>query len=319
MSSFGVSRSVERSTIVRSRSLPWPHRLTLVGLGALSHLASGAAARIAERLFLTPPRHPMPERERDLLARARRGTVLVDGRRIAVWSWGAGPRVLLVHGWGGRGAQLGAFVEPLVASGFSVAWFDGPAHGASEGRQTTFPELAAALRGVAAAVGPVRGIVAHSGGGPVSGWAIRRWLLDGYVDVPEAIVLIAPPADFRGYLERFVEACRLTAPARDRLNRRLEARIGVAPEAFDLPRFAADLPLSALVVHDGEDTEVRWAEGAAVAAAWSGAELVTTQGLGHRRILRDPGIVTRVTAFLSERIVPEADRAEPSSAPSMLC
>jgi hypothetical protein len=319
MSSFGAVRSVETSTIVRLKSLPWSQRLTLAGLGALSHVASGAAARVAERLFLTPPRHPMPERERELLARARRGTVRVDGRRIAAWTWGAGPRVLLVHGWGGRGAQLGAFVEPFVASGFSVACFDGPAHGASEDRQATFPELAAALRGVAAAVGPVRGIVAHSGGGPVSGWAIRRWLLDGYVDVPEAIVLIAPPADFRGYLERFADAGGLTASARDRLHRRLETRIGVAPEAFDLPRFAADLPPSALVVHDGTDAEVRWAEGAAVAAAWPGAELVTTQGLGHRRILRDPGVVARVTAFLSARLAPGIDRAEPASALAMLC
>jgi hypothetical protein len=261
----------------------------------------------------------MPERERDLLARARPGTVRIDGRRVATWSWGAGPRVLLVHGWGGRGAQLGAFVEPLVASGFSVAWFDGPAHGVSEGRQTTMPELGAAVRGVAAALGPVRAIVAHSGGAPVSGWAIRRWLLEGYVDLPEAIALIAPPADFGGYLARFADACGLTASARDRLTRRVEARVGAAPGAFDLPSFAADLPVPALVVHDREDLEVRWAEGAAVAAAWPGAELMTTRGLGHRRILRDPAVVTRVAAFLRERIAPEAERAEPASALAMLC
>jgi hypothetical protein len=261
----------------------------------------------------------MPERERDLLARARPGTVRVDGRRIAMWTWGTGPRVLLVHGWGGRGAQLGAFVEPLVARGFSVAWFDGPAHGASEGRQATMPELAAALRGVAGVLGPVRGIVAHSGGAPVSGWAIRQWLLEGYVDLPEAVVLIAPPADFRGYLERFAEACGLTASARNRLTRRLEGRIGVAPETFDLPRFAADLPVPALVVHDRGDADVRWAEGAAVAAAWPGAELMTTQGLGHRRILRDRAVVARVAAFLRERIAPEVDRPVPASTLSMLC
>jgi hypothetical protein len=307
------------STIVRSIKPPWHRRLTLAGVAGLSHVAPGAAAWAAERIFLTPPRHAAPERERDLLARARPGTVRVDGRRIATWTWGTGPRIVLVHGWGGRGAQLGAFVEPLVAQGFSVAWFDGPGHGASEGHRATIPEMASALRGVVAALGPVRGIVAHSGGAVVSAWAVRRWLVDGFVDLPEAVALIAPPADFRGYLERFAEACGLSAAARVRLDRRLTARVGAPSEAFDLPRFAADLPVAALVVHDRADTEVRWAEGAAVAAAWPEAELVTTQGLGHRRILRDPAVVARVAGFLTERVARGTRFAEGPAGAATLC
>ena len=307
------------STIVRSYSLALRRHLVLRGVGAMSRVAPGTAAWAAERLFLTPPRHRAPERERDLLARARPGAVRVDGRRLATWTWGSGPRILLVHGWGGRGAQLGAFVEPLVASGFSVAWFDGPAHGASEGRLATIPEMARAVHGVVAALGPIRGIVAHSGGGVVSAWAIRRWLLDGFVDLPEAIALIAPPAAFRGYLERFAEACGLSAAARARLDRRLTARAGTPTEAFDLPRFAADLPTAALVVHDREDAEVRWAEGAAVADAWPGAELVTTQGLGHRRILRERAVVARVTAFLAERVARGSRVAEEPAGLATLC
>ncbi len=311
--------STDRSTIVRSLRLTPLQRVTLSGVGALSRVAPGAAAWLAARLFLTPPRYPAPERERDLLARARPGAVRVDGRRIATWTCGAGPRVLLVHGWGGRGAQLGALVEPLVSSGFSVAWFDGPAHGASEGRLATISEMAAALRGVAAALGPVRGIVAHSWGGVVGAWAVRRLLLDGFVDLPQAIALIAPPAHLRAYLERFAEVCGLSAGARERLDRRLTARVGAPPESFDLQRVAPDLPLAALVVHDREDAEVQWAEGAAIAAAWPGAELVTTRGLGHHRILRDPAVVARVTAFLTARFASEAGLAGERTPLALLC
>jgi hypothetical protein len=313
--SMPVALQIQKSTIVRSMAVPLSWRLA----GHLSLAMPSAAARVAERLFLTPPRFAAPDRERDLLSRARPKRIRVAGRRIAAWTWGAGPRVLLVHGWGGRGGQLGAFVEPLVAHGFSVAWFDGPAHGASDGRVTTIPELAEALGGVADALGPVRGIIAHSGGGVVSGWSVRRRLLDGVVDLPEAIVLVAPPADFRGHAARFARACGLSADARARFERRLEARVGLPPEAFDLSGFARDLPLAALVVHDREDPDVPWAEGAAIAAAWPGAELVTTRGLGHRRILRDPAVIARVIAFLTARLAPEASATEEVATLAALC
>ena len=291
--------SVQNSTIVRSFKPPVSERIALKAVSVLSFVAPSLAARRAERLFLTPPRHAAPARERDILAHARAATVRVGEHRLATWTWGAGPRILLVHGWGGRGGQMGAFVEPLVAEGFSVTAFDLPAHGRSEGRTATIPEMATALAGVLDAMGPVEGIVAHSGGGAVSAWAIRRALLAGFVDLPRAIALVAPAARFRAYFERFMDACGLSTRARSRLERRLEARVGAPPEVFDLTRFAQDLPLTALVVHDRDDAEIPWADGAAIAAAWPGAELVTTHRLGHRRILRDQAVVERVRGFFA--------------------
>jgi len=39
-----------------------------------------------------------------------------------------------------------------------------------------------------------------------------------------------------------------------------------------------------------------------VAHSWAGpAEVLETQGLGHRRVLRDPGVVATVTAFVASR------------------
>ncbi|MCH2000159.1 alpha/beta hydrolase, partial [Achromobacter xylosoxidans] len=46
----------------------------------------------------------------------------IDGQTVYYYVWGdSGPRVLLVHGWGGDAAQMTAYVEPLrqhAASGF---------------------------------------------------------------------------------------------------------------------------------------------------------------------------------------------------------
>jgi hypothetical protein len=77
-----------------------------------------------------------------------------------------------------------------------------------------------------------------------------------------------------------MDACDLSTGVRERLDRRLEARVGLPPEAFDLPRFAGELPVAALVVHDQDDVEVPWAEGAAVASAWPGLSSRPRAGSG---------------------------------------
>src|SRR5262245_10956778 len=92
------------STIVRSDR---PTMLPLLRAGArtLSALAPETAARLAERWFLTPPRHRRPAAEVALLERAHARPLFAGGRRLAMWKWGRGPAVLLAHGWGGRGSQ----------------------------------------------------------------------------------------------------------------------------------------------------------------------------------------------------------------------
>jgi pimeloyl-ACP methyl ester carboxylesterase len=57
----------------------------------------------------------------------------------------------------------------------------------------------------------------------------------------------------------------------------------------------------ALVIHDRDDRHVPWAQGAHIARLWPGARLMSTDGLGHGRILHDE-VVTRAAAdFISGR------------------
>ena len=54
-----------------------------------------------------------------------------------------------------------------------------------------------------------------------------------------------------------------------------------------------------LVVHDRGDSVVPWGHGERIRAAWDRAELLTTEGLGHRRIRRDHDVIRRAVSFLS--------------------
>jgi pimeloyl-ACP methyl ester carboxylesterase len=276
---------------------------TRVAMRALERTAPTLGAALAERLFFTPPRTALSPSVREVLATGRAFRVCVESGRVAAWAWGRGPVVALVHGWGGRGGRLAApFVAPLVAAGFSVVTFDAPGHGESDGRLSSMPELARALAAVADAAGSLFGIVAHSMGGSASALAMAQGL---HV---ERAVFIAPAADPARYAQDFAKLLAIGPVALAEMRRRSEARLQFRWADLDVTRLASGLSTDLLVVHDQQDSTVPYEEGAAIAAAWPGAELVTTSGLGHREIVRDRDVVARSVAFLStgERVAADA-------------
>lgn len=278
--------SPQKSTIVRFFS--WGERW-----------APALATRLATRLWFTIPR-PIP---RERLPALPPGTAIraqPAGRPLHALAWGSGEPVYLVHGWGGRVEQLGGFVAPLVAAGHRVIAFDGPGHGASPGgahgpRSATIPELADALLAVVAEHGRPHAVIAHSMGGAVAAHAVRRGLR------PDALVLLAPAADPRWVLDRFVAGIGAGPRVRAGLEQQVARRVGMPWESFhvpSLPRFAPVPPT--LVVHDARDREVGPEHGRAIAEAWPGARLVETSGLGHRRLLRDPAVIDEAVRFVTD-------------------
>ncbi len=231
------------------------------------------------------------------LAQARRFDVTVGARRVAAWAWGErGPGVLLVHGWGSRGARFVDLGNALLSSGYQVVTFDGPGHGASSGRLSSGPEFARAAGTVASAVGGVSAVVGHSLGGFAAALAIRLGLR------ARRAVFIAPSANVNSYSAQFASLLGVRDPVMASMRTRLERRLGFRWRLMDIPRFAGAMTIPLLVIHDREDRDVRWDDGAAIARAWPRAELLTTTGLGHHRIVSDPEVVSQILSFLGGRV-----------------
>src|SRR5215210_3940947 len=104
----------------RNRALPLPFRLARTGLNGLGRISPSLAGRLAFHFFCTPLRYAEPPRETEVLRQAERFSIPFQDVHLAAYAWGQGPTVLLVHGWSGRGSQLGPLVEPLVAAGHRV-------------------------------------------------------------------------------------------------------------------------------------------------------------------------------------------------------
>ena len=256
-------------------------------------LSPGFAAWGFERLFLTPPRHKTPPRETRWLAGATRSTLRFDARRqLPIFSWGEGPTVLLVHGWSGRGSQLGAFVEPLVREGYRVVAFDGPSHGQADGRLSGIPEFATAIGLIAAQYGPLQAVVAHSMGAAATTVALSRGL------EAQHVVFVAPPVNPEQWLPQIAGQLGLGDEVARRTRDRIERRFAFRFEEVHVEALAPQMEVPLLLVHDRKDADVPYEESARMAQAWPGATLLTTSGLGHRRILRDPAVIDAAVAFL---------------------
>jgi pimeloyl-ACP methyl ester carboxylesterase len=267
-----------------------------------SIVAPERALADAVRLFLTPPRRAVRDREREFLAGGE-GFVVTRGlERLSAWRFGPAdrPAVILSHGWGGRGAQWRAFVPALLDAGFQAVVFDHLGHGHSEGRQSSLIDFGRGLGAVAGALEArgiaIAGVVGHSLGAA----AIAPFLRARSRRV--RCVLVAPPASLVGYSAWFARKLGLGEAFRSRLQSSVERRYGVSWDELELPRSVESIDAPALVIHDQDDADVRIGAGLAVARAWPGARFLRTTGLGHHAILRDPGVVRDAIDFLKAEV-----------------
>jgi pimeloyl-ACP methyl ester carboxylesterase len=207
---------------------------------------------------------------------------------ITYWSSGSGPAVLLVHGWEGSHADLDAFVAPLLARGMRVVTFDLPAHGESSGTTASLPECGQAILAIAERIGPLAGAIGHSAGAPSIAFALQHGL---HV---ERVTLVATPERYERYIRWFAEENGVDG---DALIAVMKAR-GIDVPSLVLSENAAHFDVPALIVHSIDDRtcDVRGAR--RVAAAWRTSELFEVDGLGHNRILRDPGVIERIAHFI---------------------
>lgn len=208
---------------------------------------------------------------------------------LPVWMAGAGPTVLLVHGWEGSHLDMAAFVEPLVAAGRRVVSFDLPAHGLADGRRGSIPDLARGVRAVADAVGPVDSIVAHSIGSPVTVLALDDGL------AARRVALISPPMRYTDFARA---TARQVGADPDGVVQALRD-LGIDIDRLDVSVMARRLTQQALLIHSAEDRITSVETTRQIAASWAGSRMVEVAGLGHRRILRDAGVIGSVVDFIT--------------------
>jgi pimeloyl-ACP methyl ester carboxylesterase len=248
------------------------------------------------RLFTTPIKHKVPKRELEMDKNSIQKRIVIPDidKEIVVYQYGkSDKKILLVHGWSGRGTQLVKFAEALVKEGFSIISFDAPAHGKSSGNTTIMTEFIASIIEVDKGFGPFEAAVGHSLGGMALLNAIKKGLKIN------RLTIIGSGDKVKDILDDFVEKLELKSEFSLHLQQHFEKKYNEPMENYSAFSAAKIVDIPVLVIHDENDYEVPVTTSINIHEHLKNGELLITQHLGHRKILGNPFVIEKTVEFFN--------------------
>ena len=265
-------------------------RLAGLGLHLLSDIAPAQAGQCAAFIWFTPVRKAADACHAEWAAQST--VSVIGGLRLRSWGRLDGPHVVFVYGWGGRWDQGYALIRGLVAEGCRVSALDFPGHGESPGLST---DVAAWIDALAACdFGPAPVFVCHSFGFTAAANAVLRRGV-----AARGLVAINPPLGFPFFVEAFRRRSRLSLTVVPHLVRAIERRVPQVRTLTTVPIEALSRHVPLLYIVDRSDREVPFPMHR-VAMETLGERFVTTESLGHNRILGSKQLLEAVKAFVVE-------------------
>jgi esterase/lipase len=259
------------------------------------HLLPVSVTRFTrEKGFAIKPYHLHPKRL-ELARQANSYIIDFNQEKIIIYEWGAGPVVLLVHGWGGRALQLDAFIPALVQSGFKVVAFDHKGHGESS---TTFSSYLEIVQGTYLLAEQYEvdlyGIVAHSIGSNAAFKASEKF------SRKLKIAAIAPMENFPQWLEKKRKRIGIYEQLFANVIVQIEVETGLKLLEQSAMNFAKIAAHDVLLVHDKFDRINKISASHGLQANLPKSVLMETEKLGHARILDNAAVVDRVVAHFAQ-------------------
>jgi hypothetical protein len=265
-------------------------------LQLLASVSPRKAAEKAFTLFCTPKRKqikgiPAVE-DTGMACSLKAGGYTIFGYR---WNHPAKRKVLIAHGFESSLKNFEGFVTPLVNKGYEVIAFDAPAHGQSEGKEIILPLYIKTLAAIYENYGPFDAYIGHS----LGGLAIAHFLETIPHDASVKVVFIAPATEITPIMDRFFKILHLNGEVRKAFDELSTEKTGISPEEASIRRAMHNIHATVLWLHDIADDITPYRDVERVRGDnFHNINFVTTQGLGHRKIYRDPQTVQQVIDFL---------------------
>ncbi|MDH3321448.1 MAG: alpha/beta hydrolase [Flavobacteriaceae bacterium] len=271
-----------------------PKSILLTGK-ILQTISNDLATRFAAKIFATPIKFKVPERELMMRKSAKKDLVEIASikKEIMVYSYGySKKKVLLVHGWAGRGTQLFQLADKILENKMMVITFDGPAHGLSSGKTTLMTEFIETIHHLEKKFGPFDMAVGHSFGAMALLNAVKSGLNI------KKLVTIGADNSITEITKQFVQKLQLNQVISHKMVTFYEKKHSIKADQFSSQNAAKKVKIPTLVIHDSDDKFVPVSSAFEIRQNLDKGELLITNGLGHHKIFKNQQIINRIIDFI---------------------
>lgn len=285
---------MDKKSTNNKNSFKIPKSILLTGK-VLQFISNNLAAKFAAKIFATPLKFKVPERE--LMMRKSTKNELVEiasiKKKVMVYTYGySKKKVLIVHGWSGRGTQFYQLADKILENQMMLITFDAPAHGLSTGKTTLMNEFIETINQLESKFGPFEAAIGHSFGGMsllnaiASGLKIKKLVTIGADDSVTEI------------MKNFVEKIELKPIIILKLKNLYKKKYGIDIHSFSSHIVAKKVTIPTLVIHDSEDKYVPVSSAFIIRQNLEKGVLLITNGLGHHKIFKDNQVIQRIINFI---------------------
>lgn len=261
---------------------------------------------LLKRIF-TPAQPSIRDSHQQILEQGRTLSVTLPasgGRsalNIQAYSWSPVPQksqgktVLLMHGWGRNALDFYKAIPELLKAGYDVLAFDAPAHGRSDGEQSTMLDFSDALQAVMDQIMVPYAIVAHSVGcvAAVSALATGKYPV-------QKLVLNAPTVNLKSFVDHQLDGLEISGGLRKLFHQQAPATLGFDLAEQSLTQYVGKLSQhQVLVLFDASDKTVSDKDVVAYLAKEPHFKSRATIGYGHRKMMRSMSVTNLIVQFLN--------------------
>nr|WP_315232377.1 alpha/beta hydrolase [uncultured Flavobacterium sp.] len=286
-----------KKTSNHTQSLKIP-RIILLTSKLISFISPKLITLFAAKLFTTPIKHKIPKRELEMDRNSIQKLIPVPAidKEVVLYQYGKSEKkILLVHGWSGRGTQLFKIADELLKAGYSTISFDAPAHGKSPGKTTIMVDFIATILEIDKQFGPFEAAIGHSLGGMSVLNAIKKGLKVNHA------VVIGSGDIVEDIMDDFVAKLELKPIISTLLRLYFEKKYKEKMNSYSAFLAAKEIAIPVLVIHDNNDPEVPVKAGIHIHEYLKNGELLLTDGLGHRKILGNHKVIEKTVQFIQNK------------------
>ncbi|WP_027002399.1 alpha/beta hydrolase [Hugenholtzia roseola] len=264
-------------------------------------IAPDWGAKKAFQVFATPRRQKVADKEKAILAQAHQSVYRFENKALSFYRWKnphqetATKKALLVHGWDGHAGNFGAIVQLLLNKGYEVLAFDGPAHRASEGKQTNMLQFARLIDQILRQESQIEVLIGHSFGSGASVLSLH--------DYPKKqikkLILLSTPDKIEDVILNFSQYMHLSRPNTERIFNFVEQKFNRKVQAIRVSEQSKKLTVpEILLIHDRYDRVLPFAFAESVATANPKIELFAPEKVGHYKMLWKAVVLEKIASFI---------------------